>query len=151
MILLLAGAIYIVWIAWLVSVYPGLPEEIPIHFNFRGEADDWGSRGMLIAIPIVALLTSGLLLLLPYMANQFINYPVKITEENRVRQERLMRHFLSVLAYIVLALMIYISVAMVQGARAGAESGFQTGGFFFFLAALGIWLAWYFWQSRQLR
>jgi uncharacterized membrane protein len=151
MTMLLAGVVYLLWVGWLVYMYPQLPAEIPTHFNARGVADGWGPRAVLISIPVVALFTSGVLLALAFSTSGLINYPVKLTEDNRDRQQRLMRHFLTVLAYIVLTLMIYISVAMVRGAHAPADSGYQAGGFWFFLAALLLWIGWYFWQSRQLR
>jgi len=50
---------------YLASVYPGLPAEIPIHFNWRGEADGWGPKYILwflptIGIPLVLLISSAL-------------------------------------------------------------------------------------------
>ena len=40
------------WIA--LSVYPRLPEKVPIHFNITGEADRWGGRWMIFLIPLVS-------------------------------------------------------------------------------------------------
>ncbi|MDX2029143.1 MAG: DUF1648 domain-containing protein [Blastocatellia bacterium] len=39
------------WIA--VSVYPRLPDRIPIHFGLSGEADGWGGRAMIFLLPAV--------------------------------------------------------------------------------------------------
>ena len=39
------------WIA--LSVYPRLPEQVPVHFGFTGEADRWGGRWMIFLIPLV--------------------------------------------------------------------------------------------------
>ena len=39
------------WIA--LSVYPRLPERIPVHFGFTGEADRWGSRWTIFLMPLV--------------------------------------------------------------------------------------------------
>jgi len=40
------------WIA--LSVYPRLPERVPVHFNIDGEADRWGGRWMIFLIPLVS-------------------------------------------------------------------------------------------------
>ena len=36
-----------------LSVYPRLPERVPVHFGLRGEADRWGGRWMIFMIPLV--------------------------------------------------------------------------------------------------
>ena len=40
------------WIAF--SVYPRLPERVPVHFGLTGEADRWGGRWMIFLIPLVS-------------------------------------------------------------------------------------------------
>jgi hypothetical protein len=37
-----------------LSVYPELPERVPVHFGLRGEADRWGGRWMIFMIPLVS-------------------------------------------------------------------------------------------------
>jgi uncharacterized membrane protein len=37
-----------------LSVYPRLPERVPVHFGLRGEADRWGGRWMIFLIPLVS-------------------------------------------------------------------------------------------------
>lgn len=37
-----------------LSVYPRLPERVPVHFGLRGEADRWGGRWMIFMIPLVS-------------------------------------------------------------------------------------------------
>lgn len=39
------------WIA--LSVYPRLPERIPTHFGFTGEADAWGRRWTIFLTPVI--------------------------------------------------------------------------------------------------
>jgi len=40
------------WVA--LSVYPRLPEQVPVHFGLTGEADRWGRRWMIFLIPLVS-------------------------------------------------------------------------------------------------
>jgi Protein of unknown function (DUF1648) len=39
------------WIA--LSVYPRLPEKVPVHFGLTGEAERWGGRWMILLVPLV--------------------------------------------------------------------------------------------------
>jgi Protein of unknown function (DUF1648) len=39
------------WIA--LSVYPRLPEKVPVHFGITGEAERWGRRWMIFLVPVV--------------------------------------------------------------------------------------------------
>jgi Protein of unknown function (DUF1648) len=39
------------WIA--LSVYPRLPEKVPVHFGLTGEAERWGGRWMIFLVPLV--------------------------------------------------------------------------------------------------
>ncbi|MDX2041050.1 MAG: DUF1648 domain-containing protein [Acidobacteriota bacterium] len=51
-------AIVCLILAWWVALgsYPRLPERIPVHFGFSGEADSWGGRWMIFLMPAVATL-----------------------------------------------------------------------------------------------
>ena len=36
---------------YLATIYNSLPQEVPIHFNWKGEADDWADKTMLFLLP----------------------------------------------------------------------------------------------------
>ncbi|MBW7846638.1 MAG: DUF1648 domain-containing protein [Bacteroidales bacterium] len=70
-----------------------LDSVVAIHFNIKGEADNFGSKYMLLLIPLFAfVLTVGLSVLnhFPYI----FNFPVKITPENAERQYQLASRFI---------------------------------------------------------
>jgi uncharacterized membrane protein len=51
---------------YLASVYGGLPDEIPIHFDWRGNADGWGPKYILwflptIGIPLILLVNAAII------------------------------------------------------------------------------------------
>ncbi|MBW3544866.1 MAG: SdpI family protein [Bacteroidetes bacterium] len=54
--------IVLIPLAYLGFVWNELPEQVPLHFNIRGEADGWGSRQELLWL--ILLTTAGLNLLL---------------------------------------------------------------------------------------
>lgn len=53
-----AVAIIMLILGWWVALgsYPRLPETIPVHFGFKGQADGWGGRWMIFLLPVIATL-----------------------------------------------------------------------------------------------
>lgn len=77
----------ILLIIYTLLSYQDLPDSIPTHFNSRGEADDFGSKTILIFLPIlVIVLYIGLFILNKYP--HIHNYMLNITEENALKNYR---------------------------------------------------------------
>ena len=56
------------------AVFDGLPEQIPTHFNVRGEADDWARRSIgAFMMPLFGLLLYGVFHLLPKISPRKTN------------------------------------------------------------------------------
>lgn len=67
--------------AYVALTYDALPEQVPTHFNFTGEADAWGPKStiwVLIAINIVMVAGIAGLSTRP----RWFNYPSGVTEDN---------------------------------------------------------------------
>lgn len=76
--------IMLLWILTAVAFFK-MPDTIPTHFNALGQADNYGNKGTIFVLPIIAtILFIGLTALNHYP--QIYNYPEKITEENAVYQ-----------------------------------------------------------------
>ncbi len=55
--------------AYNLFIYPSLPEKIPIHWNARGEIDDWGAKEWAVwLVPAIMLLWTGLVVALPWLS-----------------------------------------------------------------------------------
>ncbi len=68
----------------LVINWPQIPDQVPTHFGFNGEADAYGGKGTLIFMDILAWgLLIGMTVISKYPNK--MNYPVKVTEENKNR------------------------------------------------------------------
>lgn len=80
-ILVLTIAAHLLLWAVVVLAYAKLPEIVPTHFNFKGEADHYGEKETLFLFPAISLVLTISLLLLSRIPHVY-NYPVKITESN---------------------------------------------------------------------
>lgn len=95
------GLLVFLW--WfMIKHYKTLPRTIPVHFDFDGKADGFGSRKYSFLMPVLAAVF--------YVFFAFIvrepesaNYPVKITEENQAAQFLIMKIFIRWL-YILIVL-----------------------------------------------
>lgn len=63
-----------------IRVMTGGKEEVPLHWNVRGEIDSWGDTWTIVLLPVIALALYGLLTLLQRWP-QWCNYPCKITDK----------------------------------------------------------------------
>jgi hypothetical protein len=75
-----------------------LPETIPIHFGFSGEADSWGRRWMIFLLPVIATF----ILAIEYLA---FNYGViranrPVPESAKVPMHLLMLELSAIFTYI---------------------------------------------------
>lgn len=106
---------------YLISVWNTLPEQVPIHFNGKGEVDGWGGRAFIWLLPTIGLLLWFGLTMLERVPHHF-NYLVDITEKNagfQYKNARMMSLFLKVE---VIFIFLYTSWESVHVAR-GNEGG----------------------------
>ena len=84
------------WIA--LSVYPRLPERVPVHFGLTGEADRWGGRWMIFLIPLVGTV----IFALDYWIFKFVSprSPKPIPPEMRMPLHLLLLELSVIFAYI---------------------------------------------------
>lgn len=150
-IFIIFGIIYFIWCAWLFYQFPKLPHTIPTHFNPVGEVDGGGSRAMIWTLPAISLFVTIITLIIPQYAKNMINYPVKITEENREKQYQLVLRFLTVIAFIALGLFIYISWITVQVAMSGESNSPYMIGVWILIGVLFASIAWYFGKAIRLK
>lgn len=86
---LLLGTVVYILIRW-----PHLPEQIPLHYNIAGEIDGYGGRGMLLLMPVLGLVTDGVVALVGRFPKSW-NTGARVTLYNRVRVYRLVRDLMA--------------------------------------------------------
>lgn len=102
----IAGVIILLSLISYVALQWGdLPEKIPTHYNFSGQADAWGSKSAPLYLPGAALLVWILLTVVSFFPSLW-NYPVKVTPENA---EFLYRCSLNLMVFLKLELIILFS------------------------------------------
>ena len=90
----LAPAILLASILYILIVWHTLPERIPSHYNMAGEIDGYGSRATLLLMPVIGLVVD----LSVALAGRFPkswNTGVRINSLNRVRVYRLVRDLMA--------------------------------------------------------
>lgn len=142
LLLLLFLCIYAAW------QFGSLPEIIPNHFNAKGEADGWGNKATVLIGPGIAVFTYLLMYFVGKTSSENYNYPVKITEENKVYQYALGRLMLKVINFWSMLLMAFITWGTIQSAKGqvGAMNPIILWGL---IGGLFVVLGWYIWAAKR--
>jgi uncharacterized membrane protein len=87
--------------------YPSLPEIIPTHYNFTGEANAFGNKIFIFTLPLIASIVYTAMTVMTKYPRTF-NYPVKITPENALRQYTLAAKMIRYLKLIIVIIFCYL-------------------------------------------
>ncbi|WP_054950689.1 DUF1648 domain-containing protein [Numidum massiliense] len=94
-------------LVYLIARWSAIPDKIPTHFNFKGEADRWGNKGSIWLLPIVGVFPWVIMTFFEKVPHM-LNFPTKITEENAERQYKNCRLMINVLKNEILLLFVYL-------------------------------------------
>ncbi|WP_027387500.1 DUF1648 domain-containing protein [Chryseobacterium gregarium] len=96
------GLLVFLW-RFTIKHYAALPQTIPVHFDFDGKPDRFGSKKYSFLMPVVAGLVY---ILFAYVVRDpdSSNYPVKITKDNREAQFLIMETFIRWLCALIILL-----------------------------------------------
>jgi len=86
------GLLVFLW--WFtIKHYKTLPQTIPVHFDFDGKADNFGSKKYFFLMPVLG---TAFFILFAYVVRdpESANFPVKITPENKWIQFLIMNIFI---------------------------------------------------------
>lgn len=105
-VVLVVALIVITCIYWIKA-----PDIVPIHFNFKGEIDSYGSKNTLfILLPIVIIIYIGLAILSKYP--EVCNYCIEINDKNKEKQYSMASTFIRIINVEMLAIFFYIQISM---------------------------------------
>lgn len=94
------GLVAFLW-GFTIKYYYILPERIPLHFDVEGNPDRYGGKIYAFLMPVVAIL---LFVVFIYITRhpERANFPVEITEQNRISQYLIMKIFLRILFIMIM-------------------------------------------------
>ncbi len=100
-------------IGYTVFYWNALPDEVPIHFNGSGEVDGYGSKWVLLLMPMIGV---GMLALLGFLERhpEWHNYPQRLSEDNALRFYTHSRTMLNRVKNVTLVLFAQIQVDIVR-------------------------------------
>ena len=105
-----ALTVYILW------RYPALPDVVPVHFNFTGEADGFGGRSSVLWLAGV-MTAMGVLIGWLSTKPHVLNYPGDITEANA---QRIYREGERMMVWTLASLVVvYLGIVLQTFAQAG--------------------------------
>lgn len=87
----LTWAIVVMMIGLTALSWTTLPDQVPTHYNFAGEADAWGGKANVWLVPVVAGFACAVVEVCARLRPDHINVPVKIRPEFRMESYRVMR------------------------------------------------------------
>ncbi len=109
---------WLLWIIlWAIVIinYKNLPTNIATHFNLKGQADSFGSKQNLLALPIFATVIGIVFYWLMQRPN-LLNYPTTINAGNAKQQYTFAIKLLRWLQLIITSLFLFIVVTTLQKA-----------------------------------
>lgn len=86
------GLLVFLW-QFTIRNYKTLPQTIPIHFDFDGKADNFGTKKYSFLTPVLLTIFYTVFAFV-VRAPEYANYPVKITEDNMHAQFLIMEIFI---------------------------------------------------------
>ena len=105
---------YVGSIILLITVWGSLPDEVPAHYNSLGEVDRWGSKFVILILPIIG----GFLFLMMQILEKYPhihNYPSRINESNAEQfylNSRKLINQLKNVCLIIFSLLAYESISL---------------------------------------
>jgi hypothetical protein len=121
--------------AWVVAVLriPRLPLVVPTHFGLDGKVDATGSPAILWLLPALVTAMYLFLCLIQRVPESMMNFPVKITERNRVGVYALAREMLPALKVCTVLTLLGVETGAIDASARGA-----LGPFFYFLVFVPV-------------
>ncbi len=126
-----------------------LPSEVPIHFNLAGEADGWGSKYVLLILPLIGLF-SILALEAVEKRPHMHNYPQHINETNVHQFYGISIRTMNLVKNGMLLTFGLIQLEMVQSAK---EASFALGSLLlpFVIVVVVTPIAWHIYSMMKIK
>lgn len=136
---------------WGVSIfyYPSLADEIPIHFDFKGEVDSYANKKTIFLLPLIGTMLVGFITLVSKNPETF-NFSVEITEENAELQYKNAFLMMKAMRLVILFVFILIDWEIIQ-IGLGKSTGLGIWFLPFFLTLVFVPIIYFVIRSKKLK
>lgn len=103
------GALLLAATVFVLTKWQTMPDQIPIHYNFKGEVDDYGGKGVIIFEIVMAwfiYITMKITVKFPKRWNM----PFKITPQNKEKMYSITRGMLEIVTLLTVFIFILLMV-----------------------------------------
>lgn len=108
--------IVVLMVIWPICQFARLPETVPIHINIHGDIDGYGSRIVVLVLPIVGVLLYVGLTVLQRVPHLY-NYPIEVTDDNAHLLYALGVQMIRFVKAIMIILFVYLTYSFICLAR----------------------------------
>lgn len=140
----LAANLVIALHAWLV-----LPDRIPVQFSAHGTPSEWGSKAIVMLLPLTSWLLATTFNIIRRYPHTF-NYPVRITQANAIQQYRLAHDLLDWLKVEITWFFAYLTWQLYIMAKTSHGTWVLIGplGFLGLILSTSAYYLWRAWRSQ---
>ena len=125
-------------ILYIALNWSALPDDVPIHFNVTGEVDRWGSKWMMLFLPIITIALHLFMEVIEKRPDTH-NYPARLTEQNAAQFYKESCQTLNLTKNIVTIMLVYIAIRSVLVALEKVQGlGIAVMGIFIFILGFVI-------------
>lgn len=96
-------------VLFLAVAWSKIPDKVPMHYDFTGNIDRWGSKLEIITLPIIAWIMYIFITIIERFP-QVWNTGVKVTEENKERVYSTLLNLISTMKFIIVGVFMYLTV-----------------------------------------
>lgn len=106
-------------ILFLIITWSEIPDKIPMHYDFAGNINRWGSKTGIIVLPVITCILYIFITIIESFPKIW-NTGVKVTEENRVCVYSTLLHLVSTMKFITVCVFTYLTMQTSTGFKISA-------------------------------
>jgi len=108
---LITAMLLLLMFGYLISIWNSIPNIIPYHYDFAGEANAWSGKSSVLIMPFVGAALYLIITILSFFPQAW-NTPVRITEKNYLFVYQNIRNLVSYTKLIFVAVFFYVTFKM---------------------------------------
>lgn len=109
---------------WIAIEYAHLPEQVPIHFNAKGQADDYAGKASIWGVLGINVVLFVLMSCVAFFIKPWnFNIPIKVTPDNAEKAYTLTREMLLAINVIIVFIFVFVSFEIITVSKGASGLG----------------------------